>query len=375
MPERCLVTGGAGFIGSHIVDLLLKRGYEVRVLDVLQPRVHPNGKPSWIPPEVDFLEGDVADATTLVDSLKDIDFVFHLAAYQDYMTDYSTFIRVNDLSTALMFEIILAEHLRVQKLVFASSQSVAGEGRWRCLEHGDFIPRPRPLEQLEAADWEVHCPICNAHSERLLIDESTNSPLSAYAISKYTVELLAERLGRQNGIPTTCYRYTCVQGPRQSFFNTYSGVARIFSLRLMHGQPPICFEDGLQQRDYVNVSDVAGASLLALDDPRTDHEVFNVGGGRPVTTMEFAHAIRTAFESDIEPEAPGAFRLGDPRHTVADISKLAALGWTPKIPVEENARQYAAWIRDQPGISDFFRDSEERMRADGVIRRARVTSK
>lgn len=366
-----LVTGGAGFIGSHTVDLLLEKGYQVRILDSLQPRVHPMGKPFWVPPEAEFIQGDVANTTDLEQALEGIDAVFHLAAYQDYMTDFSTFVHVNTESTALLFELIVGKRLPIHKIVFASSQAVCGEGRYQCEEHGIMVPNPRPLEQLERGDWDIHCPHCGQYMEPLLIDEATVSPSTAYGISKYAIELLADRLGRRYGTPTVCMRYTYVQGSRNSFYNVYSGIARIFALRIMHGLPPICYEDGKQLRDYVNVKDVAQANVLVMENDCANFQVFNVGGGRAVSVLQFAYVMLREFESDLEPQIPGVFRLGDTRHTVSDISKLRALGWEPIIPVEQNVKEYVAWIREQRATKEYLLEAEKLMREQGVLREVR----
>jgi len=173
MKGRVLVTGGAGFIGSHTVDLLLAKNYEVRVLDSLQPRVHPHGKPDYLPAEVDFQKGEVENPADLLAAFEGVDYVMHLAAYQDYMPDFSRFLHVNAESTALLYELILAHRLAVRKVVVAASQAVAGEGKYRCGEHGVIYPGPRPLAQLERGDWEVHCPFCDSYLEPLPIDEAT----------------------------------------------------------------------------------------------------------------------------------------------------------------------------------------------------------
>lgn len=367
---RILVTGGAGFIGSHTVDMLLDRGYEVRVLDSLQPRVHPAGKPAYVPADVEFLQGDVANRDDLARALEGVDAVFHLAAYQDYMTDFSTFIHTNTESTALLFELIVERRLPVRKIVFASSQSVAGEGRYRCAEHGAVEPGPRPIEQLQRGDWEVRCPSCGSAMTPTLIPETIATPHTTYAISKYAVELLAERLGRRYGIPTVCMRYTYVQGPRNSFYNAYSGICRIFALRILNGRPPLCYEDGGQQRDYVNVRDVARANVLALEHDGANFKVLNVGGGRAVRVLEFARIMLTAANSPLEPLVPGHYRLGDTRHTVSDISACRALGWEPTIPVEHSVREYLDWIAGFMGTDQYLRRAEEAMKTADVIRAA-----
>jgi dTDP-L-rhamnose 4-epimerase len=368
---RVLVTGGSGFIGSHTVDLLLDRGHDVRILDNLQPRVHPHGKPPWLSPGAEFIHGDVTNRVDVARALEGVEAVFHLAAYQDYMTDFSTFIHVNTESAALLFELAVSDRRRypVRKVVFASSQAVSGEGRYECHAHGAIRPGLRPLEQLRAGQWEVRCPTCGDEMQPLLIDEETVAPHTAYGISKYAIELLADRLGRRYGIPTVCMRYTYVQGPRNSFYNAYSGIARRFALRIRHGLPPIAYEDGRQLRDYVNVLDVARANALVLEREEADFQVFNVGGGRAVTVLEFAHLMLQAFGSELEPAMPGEFRLGDTRHTISDISKLRALGWAPTIPVEQNAREYVDWFRDQPVTAGHLLEAERAMHDSGVVQR------
>ncbi|RJR34079.1 MAG: NAD-dependent epimerase/dehydratase family protein [Deltaproteobacteria bacterium] len=368
---KVLVTGGAGFIGSHTVDLLLEKGYEVRILDSLQPRVHPRGKPDYVPKEAEFIQGDVANRADLSKALEGMDFVFHLAAYQDYLPDFSQFIHTNTESTALLFELIVADPRRypVKKIVFASSQAVSGEGRYRCTREGTiFYPGPRPVEQLRQGEWEFVCPRCGAPAEPQLIDEATcNHPHTAYGISKYAIELLAFNLGQRYGISTAAMRYTYVQGPRNSFYNAYSGIARRFALRIRAGLPPICYEDGRQLRDYVNVYDVARANLLVLERPGANGMSFNIGGGRAVTVSEFARIMLQVSGNSLEARIPGEFRLGDTRHTVSDISRISALGWKPTIPVEENVRQYLEWLDTQSGTEEYLFEAERIMAEQGVI--------
>jgi dTDP-L-rhamnose 4-epimerase len=367
---RALVTGGAGFIGSHTVDLLLAKGYDVRVLDNLQPRVHPKGKPPYVPAEVDFIQGDVANRADMIRALEGVDAVFHLAAYQDYQTDFSTFIHTNAESTALLFELILERRLPVRKIVFASSQSVAGDGRYRCERHGIVFPAPRPMDQLMKGDWEVRCPTCASPMTAMLIEESTAIPATTYAISKYAIELLAERLGRRYNVPTVCMRYTYVQGARNSFYNAYSGICRIFALRIQNGLAPVCYEDGQQQRDYVNVKDVARANVMAMENDGANFKVLNVGGGRAIRVIDFARLMLEACGSSLEPLIPGQFRVGDTRHTVSDISECNRLGWQPEVRVEQNIREYLEWMASQHATRDYLDQAERAMLHDNVIRTA-----
>lgn len=371
---RMLVTGGAGFIGSHTVDLLLERGHEVRILDSLQPRVHPRGKPDYLSEDAEMIIGDVADRDTLAAALESCDGVFHLAAYQDYQPDFSHFIHTNTESSALLFELAVADPARfpVQKIVFASSQAVSGEGKFRCPADGtEFHPTPRSLEQLKARRWEHSCPTCGGEVEPMLLDEDTcTHPHTAYGISKYAIEMLAFNLGHRYGISTAAMRYTYVQGSRNSFHNAYSGIARRFALRIRAGLPPVCYEDGQQLRDYVNVRDVARANLIALDHPNADGVVLNVGGGRAVSVLEFAQIMLDETDADLEPLISGEFRLGDTRHTISDISRMRSLGWEPKTPVEQNVHEYVEWLEGQDVPTDHLLEAEREMHEEGVVRHA-----
>ncbi len=401
-----LVTGGAGFIGSHTVDLLLERGYRVRILDNLQPRVHPQGKPEWVPREAEFIEGDVASRVDFSRALDSMEAVFHLAAFQDYLPEFSRFLHTNAESAALLFELIVSDRKRfpVKKIVFASSQSVCGEGRYACTggadldetvqagqgirpasartkahgargaAHGAMSAPSRPLEQLRSGQWEIRCPFCGLEMEPLLIEESAANPHTAYGISKHAIEQLANCLGRRYSIPAVCMRYTYVQGPRNSFFNAYSGVARRFAMRILGGEPPVAYEDGKQLRDYVNVRDLARANVLAMEKDEANFSVLNVGGGRAVTVLEFAGIMLRAAGSRLEPLVPGEFRLGDTRHTVSDISRLRSLGWEPLVPVEQNVSEYLDWLRTQSVTPEYIAEADRVMRESGVVQQSAPVS-
>ena len=368
--DKILVTGGAGFIGSHTVDLLVEKGYQVRILDSLQERVHPRGWPSYLPDAVERVRGDVCDRDTLASALEGVSGVIHLAAYQDYMPDFSTFYRVNTVSTALLFELIVEGHLPIEKVVSASSQAVYGEGKYLCPPCGLVYPPFRSEEQLSGGEWEVRCPRCSGAVEPQAIDESTVNPHTAYGISKYALELTATNLGRKYGIAAVNMRYSIVQGPRNSFFNAYSGIARRFTLRLLAGDPPVCYEDGRQIRDYVHVSDVARANLLVLEDDRADYRSYNVGGPPSPRVLEFARLLCRICDVDIEPRLSGEYRFGDTRHTYSSWDSLAELGWRPEYGLETILTDYVAWVRAQgpAGIRDFYADSERKMKSMGIVR-------
>lgn len=352
--ELVLVTGGAGFIGSHTVDALLARGYRVRILDALQPRVHPAGRPAWLAADAEFLAGDVRDRRAWEEALRGARAVFHLAAYQDYLNDFSTFLEVNAVSTALLFELVAGRHpsaAQLERVVVASSQAVYGEGEYACPRCGArAAPGPRRLERLARGQWEHPCPACGADLEPLALTEETANPQTAYGISKFAAERLAVALGRRLGLAVVALRYSIVQGPRNSPVNAYSGVCRIFTRRLLAGRRPMIFEDGRQLRDYVHVDDVVAAHLVALEHPAAAGEVFNVGGREAVTVAEFARRLGLAVRRqtggpEISPELPGVFRVGDPRHTVSSSAKLERLGWRAAHGLDRILADYVAWFR------------------------------
>ncbi|MBI5305142.1 MAG: NAD-dependent epimerase/dehydratase family protein [Chloroflexi bacterium] len=371
---KILVTGGAGFIGSHTVDLLLEKGHSVRILDSLTPPVHIDGQmPAYVPRQVEFMRGDVRDRDAWARALAGVDAVFHFAAYQDYLTDFAKFFHVNTVGTALLYEIIVAKNLPIRKVVFASSQATYGEGKYVCERDGVQYPPLRSLEQLMRRDWEPDCPVCGRKMKSVVTDEAQVTPHNQYAMSKYTQEMIALNLGKRYGIPSVGLRFSIVQGPRQSFRNAYSGVLRIFATRLLNDQTPVCYEDGQQLRDYVSVHDVARANVLVLEDPRADYQVFNVGGGRAITVEEYAHLVARVIGKDVVPRIPGEFRFGDTRHIVSDISKLCALGWQPHVPFESIVAEYVAWVRAQADARDYYQDAERQMKAMGTIRMASDT--
>jgi dTDP-L-rhamnose 4-epimerase len=374
---KVLVKGGAGFIGSHTVDLLLKKGYEVRVLDLLQERVHPFGKPKYLPSEVEFMQGDVADKAIMEKALSGVEGVFHLAAYQDYMTDFSNFIRANTLSTALIFEIIVEKKLNIKKIVSASSQATYGEGKYECKNHGIQYPEGRTVPQLDKADWEMHCPVngCNEYLKPVLIDEAVMNPFTAYGISKEALERVAHKLGRRYTIPTSCMRYSIVQGPRNSFFNAYSGVCRIFTLRIINDKAPVIYEDGKQLRDYLHVLDVAAANVLCFEDSRADYESFNVGGIAETNLIDYTNTLIKVAGKNIEPLIPGYYRYGDTRHTVSSSEKLKKLGWKNQYTLEDIFRDYIKWVNEQPDVKDRYDEVEEIMKKQSVLRQSKSSVK
>jgi dTDP-L-rhamnose 4-epimerase len=363
-----LVTGGAGFIGSHTVDRLISEGHKVRILDNLQKPVHLKGKPDYINEQAEFILGDVREKQTLESALNGIDAVYHLAAYQDYLPDFSTYFHVNSVSTALMYEIIVEKKLPVKKVIVASSQAVLGEGLYRCVEHGEMIPGIRLEEQLSKADWEHHCPHCGRYMQYLPTPEEKINPQNQYAMSKYSQEIIAINLGKRYEIPSVAMRYSIVQGPRQSFYNAYSGAMRIFNLHLYFEKTPTIYEDGMQIRDYINYRDVVDANMMVLEDDRADYQCFNVGGGKAYTVLDFYKKVQEVTGKKIEPIISKYYRYGDTRHIFSDISKLKSLGWEPKVPIEESIEEYWEYLNRQTDIDDILDYAEKTMKTKGVVR-------
>jgi dTDP-L-rhamnose 4-epimerase len=372
MSDLILLTGGAGFIGSHTSRELLHRGYRVRAFDSVLPPLHEAGKrPPWLDPDVELIAGDIEDKEAVSVALDGVDGVIHLAAYQDYLPDFSTFFRTNTAGTALIYEVIVERRLPIKKVVVASSQAAYGEGRHSCEQHGTLYPDIRSEDQLQAGVWDIHCPHCGVPTAWRVTDESVTNPQNQYGLSKLTQEMVAFSLGKRYGIPTTCMRYSITQGRWQSPFNAYSGICRIFTLRALARKAPIVFEDGNQLRDYVYVEDVARANVLALEDPRTNFEAYNVGGTKPISALDYAIAVRNAVLPGLEPQVPGLYRFGDTRHAVSDSSKLRALGWCNTKTIPEVIAEYAAWI-EEAGYEDSSSDAGlEQMRTLGVIRSVR----
>jgi dTDP-L-rhamnose 4-epimerase len=370
MTVRVLVTGGAGFIGVHTARALLARGDDVRLLDALTQPVHEAGVAPAVPDGAELVRGDVRNAEDWARALQGVDAVVHLAAYQDYLTDFSTFFSVNAAGTALLYETIVARSLPVRRIVIASSQAVYGEGNVRCEEHGVLSPGSRSIEQLSKAQWDVRCPRCAAPTESVPTPEAWADPANAYGISKLAAERIALALGETYGIATSAFRYSIVHGAGQSPRNAYSGLLRAAAMRLRAGKPPLLFEDGRQLRDYVAIDDVVSANLIGLDHPQAPGRAYNVGGGTAWSVLEIVDALRAISGVDVEPELPGTFRVGDVRNIVSDVSLLRSLGWEPATDLRATWRAYWEWLERLAPPAEIVDRAYERMERDGVLRSA-----
>ena len=368
--RRALVTGGAGLIGSHIVDLLLSEGWSVRVLDNLEPQTHRRGKPVWLAAAAEFIHADIRDRAAVAAALQDVDVVFHEAAYGGYMPEIAKYVEVNSFGTAQMLEVIREERLPIKKVVVASSQAVYSEGAATCPEHGLVFPTVRPVEQLRAGDFAVHCPQCGAVTATAPTPE--RAPIggeTVYAITKVDQEKLVLIWGQQTGIPTVALRYSCTYGPRQSIFNPYTGVIAIFCTRLINDLPPILYEDGEQTRDFSFVEDIARANLLAATTDKLDGLAVNVGSGRAATIREVAEQISNALNIPIAPVAHGEFRPGEMRHLTSDTTRIRAAGYAPQVDLATGIGRYLDWIRAQSDVRDYFAEAADILRAKGIVHR------
>jgi dTDP-L-rhamnose 4-epimerase len=372
-PTTALVTGGAGLIGSHVVDAALARGWRVRILDNLERQTHRRGKPPWVPAAAELVQGDVRDRRAWERALDGVDLVFHQAAYGGYMPEIAKFVHVNAYGTALLLETIRDRRLPVRKVVVASSQAVYEEGAYRCPLHGRFYGRTRPIVQLAGGDFAVRCPACDRPGEPVPTDEAAPvGGANVYAISKADQERLVIAWGRATGVPTVALRYSCTYGPRQSVFNPYTGVIAIFCTRLLNDLPPVVYEDGRQLRDLVFVEDVARANLLVAEDDRADGGVFNVGTGRAVEIGALARLLAERLGKEIEPHLPGTYRPGEMRALISDTARIGALGFRPEVDLTTGIGRYLDWIGSQGSVKEYFAAAERRLRRRRIVQRSAV---
>jgi dTDP-L-rhamnose 4-epimerase len=353
--RRVLITGGGGFIGSHVADELLRCGDHVRALDDLSPQVHGSEtfRPAYLDPDVELVVGDIRNPATVRQALRGVDAVVHLAALVGVgqsMYRLADYVGVNDLGTAVLLEALIANP--VERLVVASSMSIYGEGLYRA-GSGEIVEAvERGPDQLRQGDWEVRGTDGEALEPIPTPESKRPSLASVYALSKYDQERLCLLIGRAYGIPTVALRLFNVYGPRQALSNPYTGVLAIFASRLLNGRRPLLFEDGDQRRDFVSVHDVAHAAVLALDTPSAAGDVFNVGSGRSHSVREVAERLAGVLERpELTPETTGKYRVGDIRHCFADIGRArAVLGYRPRVSLEEGIVELAGWLSGQVAL-------------------------
>jgi dTDP-L-rhamnose 4-epimerase len=369
---KILVTGGAGFIGSHLVDALVDRGHEVIIYDNFEPQVHKT-EPEYLNRNARLIRADVRDKDRLKNALMDAEIIFHHAAMVGVgqsMYQVEKYVDVNTFATAKLLDILVNEEHGVKKVIIASSMSIYGEGAYQCDECGMVYPALRSSEQLGERLWEMTCPDCGKEVKPVPTNETKPLlPTSIYAITKKDQEEMSLMVGRAYGIPTVALRYFNVYGPRQSLNNPYTGVCAIFSSRIKNKNPPLIFEDGLQSRDFVSVHDIVEANILAMQSSNANYEVFNVGTGKVINILEIAQTLVKLYNENLNLEITNKFRAGDIRHCFADISKIKnKLGYEPRIDFVEGMDELVEWGKKEEAM-DTFEIAHEELKLRRLVER------
>jgi dTDP-L-rhamnose 4-epimerase len=372
--KSVLVTGGAGYIGSHLVDRLVANGYDVTVLDNLEPQVHRSGTwPSYANASAQYVRGDVRDRAVFEPLVVAADAVVHFAAAVSIgqsMYQVDRYVDVNTRGTALLLDILVNAKHHVSKVLVASSIGVYGEGAYECAVCGPVAPGIRSAEQLGAHEWEQRCPKCGAHAAS--VPTAEDKPLyrdNIYSMTKYHQEEMVLLIGKTYGIPAVAPRFFNVYGPRQSLSNPYAGVAAIWLSRLLNGKQPVVFEDGGQLRDFVSIHDVVDCLMLMLEKPGADYLPVNVGSGKTVTILEIARLLARILGSTIEPRVTQAGRTFDIRHNTADITRARqTLGFAPRVSLEQGFTELVEWAKTTPDVAvDFFDRAMQELRDKGLL--------
>lgn len=354
--KHILVTGGAGFIGSHLTDGLIKRGYRVRVIDNLYPQIHPTGElPDYFNKKAEFIRGDVTKRNDWRKALRGIDAVFHFAAavgVGQSMYEIEHYVKVNSLGTGILLDILANEKHKVKKIIVAASMSSYGEGTYKCKQCGLVRPPLRDEKRLFKGDFNVYCPVCGKSVDPVETKEDAfQHSNSIYAISKKNQEEMVLNVGLAYGIPAVALRYFNVYGSRQSLSNPYNGVVAIFMSRIKNNKPPIINEDGMQTRDFIHISDLIQANIASLEKDRADYQIFNVGSGKPVTIKDVAEVINGLYKTNIKPTISFKVRRLDVRHCFADITKInKMLGWKPTVQFKDGLKEVVTWSKKEKAV-------------------------
>lgn len=370
--RKILVTGGAGFIGSHLVDKLVKEGYKVRILDKLEPQVHQGEIPSYLNKKAEFIKGDVRKLKDLQKALEGIDAIYHEAAVVGVgqsMYEIENYVSNNILGTALLLNFLANNKHKVKRIIVASSMSAYGEGLYDCTKCRQIRPPLRADEQMSKRKWELSCPNCKKTLIPTGIPETEAFKCnSIYAVTKQSQEDMVMIFGNAYGIPATALRYFNVYGPRQSLSNPYTGVAAIFLSRLKNNNPPIVYEDGLQTRDFISVYDIADANVFCLENEKSFGKVFNLGTGNPISIKEIALILAKLLGKNIKPEITEKFRSGDVRHCTSNISLIKnTLGWAPKWSFEKGMKDLIDW-GEKENAKDLFDQVSKELNSKGLLK-------
>lgn len=367
---RALVTGGAGLIGSHLTDLLIEEGWQVTVLDSLEPQTHPKGEPAWLNPKAKFLRGSVCNPQDWDLALEGVDYVFHQAAFGGFTDEFSKYFEVNVNGTARLFERLAAGRHQVKKVVVASSQAVYAEGAYVDEPGNACYPEVRTEESLMKQQWDPS--VKGVKLKPVPTPESkVKRAETPYALSKEFEERISLSHGKQLGLPVTALRYGVTYGPRQSVFNPYTGVVSIFSTMILNGLAPVVYEDGLQTRDFVFVKDIARANFFVMNEHKTDGQALNVGTGRATSVAGLVDKIGQVFGKPTKPQISGEYRVGDVRHIVLDPSKINALGYQAIFSLEQGLQEFFQWIGGQPEVREYFTAAYEKLKKSRLVRQGR----
>jgi len=370
-PKRVLITGGAGFVGSHTADALLEAGHSVRIFDSLDSQVHSAGIYSYVPNGAEFVLGDVRSRAQLSKAVCDVDVIFHFAAavgVGQSMYKISDYTAVNNLGTANLLQAILDTGSQPEKIIVASSMSIYGEGKYDCINCGAVVPPLRAADELKNKHWEMKCPNCG--DTLVPTATSEDKPVqcsSIYALSKKDQEEITLLFGRTYQIPVVALRYFNIYGPRQSLSNPYTGVAAIFASRLINCKSPVIFEDGEQLRDFVSVHDIADANVLAMESCKADGRALNIGSGESVSIREIAAELEGALGVRMPLEITGKYRAGDIRHCFADISAARQLlGYQPRVRLKQGIEELVEWLHSQQA-NDNVEEAMERLTVHRLV--------
>ena len=379
--KNILVTGGAGFIGSNVVNKLVSKGYKVVILDNLSKQIHGDNPEKSSPlylsicsnQNIKFINGSVTSRSDWQKALVGIDAIIHLAAETgtgQSMYEIEKYIDVNIKGTAIMLDVLANEKHTIKKIVVASSRAIYGEGRYYCNKHGNVYPFERQESDMNKGDFDCKCPICGNVVELLpTTEDSKIHPTSVYGITKYNQEQLVLIVAKSLGIEAVSFRYQNVYGPGQSLSNPYTGILSIFSTQIKNGNNLNIFEDGSESRDFVYIDDVVDATILGLEIPEAANRSFNIGADKPISVMTVAETLRENFNSDIQIIISSNYRLGDIRHNYADITQAKdMLGFNPKVDFNEGMRKFCQWVNTQEVHIDRYSDSIEEMKQKGLYK-------
>ena len=372
-----LISGGAGFIGSHLALKLLKKGHQITVLDNLSPQIHLNANQSGlyksIKDKVTFIKGDVRNKEDWIKSIKKSDIIVHLAAETgtgQSMYELQKYVDVNSLGTAVMLDVLSNIKNKVRKVILASSRSVYGEGKYFCEKNGTIFPGQRTNKQMSEGKFEILSPYNMKPLTPLPTDEDSKiHPTSIYGITKNNQEQLVLASCKSLGISAIALRYQNVYGPGQSLINPYTGILSIFSTRILNNNPVYVFEDGMESRDFVFIDDVIDATVLSIEDNIVSSDSFNVGSGESINILAVAESLKKMYHSNIDIKITGTYRLGDIRHNKADISKInSCLGYSPKVSFEFGLQKFVNWVKTQNIELDNYDQSIFELKNKGLIK-------